>query len=164
MNGILDNLAKGIANAVAPNDPDVKILNAQSEIDRLKNEEIKIFAEIGKKAIEEEGAEKYGEFSEKLTLKQDEIKKAEENLTTLKAEKEAAEKAKAEREAAEEAANSSRFCTSCGTENGPGVKFCMECGTKLETEAPKKLFCTNCGAENKPGTKFCTSCGSKIGM
>lgn len=155
MNGVLENLAQGIANAVAPNDPDVKILNAQAEVEKLKVEEEKIFAEIGKKVIESGNIEKYGDLKVKLDTKKEEIIKAEESLKSAKEEKEKDKVVSNEN-------TGSHFCTNCGMENGLDVKFCRECGTKLINEEAKKLFCTNCGTENKAGTKFCVNCGNKF--
>ena len=73
MANILEELTKGIASVVGDSDPDAKIINAQSLVDELKKEEEKLFAVIGRKAIEVDGDEKFGEDAVKLRLKQKEI-------------------------------------------------------------------------------------------
>ena len=105
MANILEELTKGIASVVGDSDPDAKIINAQSLVDELKKEEEKLFAVIGRKAIEVDGDEKFGEDAVKLRLKQKEIIDAEEKVRIAKEEKEASNK--------EQTGNT---CPGCGIE------------------------------------------------
>lgn len=151
MANILEELTKGIASVVGDSDPDAKIINVQSLVDELKKEEEKLFAAIGRKAIEVDGDEKFGEDAVKLRLKQKEIIDAEEKVRIAKEEKEASNK--------EQTGNT---CPGCGIEVAQNIKFCPECGTKLENLEVKKEFCTNCGNEKKEGMKFCINCGNQF--
>lgn len=148
----LGGLMKGFSGFMPQDDPNVKIMNAQSEVTDLKERESAVYMEIGKLAYERNpGA--FPEQSNSLKLIQANLAAAESKLAGLQQAKTAAEQAA--KEAAEQSA-----CPSCGTQNPEGVKFCQECGAKLG--APQKVFCTNCGQQNPPGTKFCGGCGQKL--
>ena len=181
---LLGGLVKGLSGLMSQDDPDVKIINMQTEISDLRKKETELYAEIGKKALEKDGDAEYPEIAAKLRLVQDNINTTEKNLQDAKHEKQAKEKA--EQEACQE-----RTCPNCGTLNPEGVKFCQECGTKIEAagflcpscgaqgktgmkfcqecgtrleaqKEPDKCFCLSCGNENRPGTKFCSECGTKL--
>ncbi|MDR1710212.1 MAG: zinc ribbon domain-containing protein [Candidatus Accumulibacter sp.] len=150
LGGALGDLVTGISKTVLPkDDPDVKVLEAQQEINGLKKQETELFTEIGRQAFAAD-AQAYPQ-GEKLVSLQAEIAAAEERLNVLIAER---EKAKQAKEAAENAA----LCPACGHRNQEGVKFCQECGAKLG-----KTFCSACGAELAAGARFCGSCGQKQG-
>ncbi len=150
--GGLGGLMKGLSGLMPQDDPQVKLMNAQSELDDLKMQEQELFAEIGRQAYSANpGA--YPQ-SDKLRLVQMNIMDAEKRLDACNLEKQAAEAAK---KSQEEAA----ACPSCGHVNPEGVKFCQECGGKLTSAG--KAFCTSCGAELAAGTRFCGECGGKQG-
>ncbi len=148
--GGLGGLMKGLSGFMPQDDPQVKLMNAQSELSELKKQEQEIFAEIGRQAY----AANPGAYpqAEKLRLVQLNMAEAERKLGTVNQEKQAAEAA---RRAQVEAAT----CPNCGHLNPEGVKFCQECGGKLG--AAGKTFCTSCGAELATGTRFCGECGGR---
>lgn len=149
----LGGLMKGFSGLMPQDDPNVKIMNGQNEVNSLKEQESAVYTEIGKLAYEKNpGA--FPEQSNNLKLIQSNLAAAQAKLLALQQAKTAAE------QAAKEAAEQS-LCPNCGTNNPEGVKFCQECGAKLG--APQKVFCTNCGQQNPPGTKFCGNCGQKLG-
>ena len=156
--GALGGLVKGLSTLMPQDDPNVKLMNAQSELADLQAREESIYAKIGKKAVAELGVDHFGDAARELTLVQMNIEDAQKKLAAAQdlhdeAERKAAEEA--ERAAAEDAANR---CPDCGAQNAPGTKFCSECGAKLATSA----FCAECGAQNAPGTKFCGECGNRL--
>lgn len=148
--GGLGGLMKGLSGFMPQDDPNVKLMNAQSELGDLKKQEQELFAEIGRQAYTATPSA-YPQ-SEKLKLIQLNIAEADRKLGAVNQEKQAAEAAK---KAQEDAAT----CPSCGHMNPDGVKFCQECGGKLG--AVGKTFCTSCGAELAAGTRFCGECGGK---
>ncbi len=141
---------KGLSGFMPQDDPDVQLMNAQNEVNELKNQEEELYAEIGRKAVKLYGLDIFGDTANKLKLVQSNLSSAREKLDKSKSEKEAKEKA-------ERAAVDACTCPSCGHENLQGTKFCQECGTKLEAA---KTFCTSCGSKLAPGTRFCGECGA----
>ena len=152
--GGLGDLVGGFSKMMPQDDPNVKAFNAQKELSDLQKQEADIFAEIGRKIFEQDGAAGFPAEADKLRLIQSNIEAAKTKLNDTQNEAKAAE-------AAQQQADAARTCPNCGTINPEGVNFCQDCGTKLG--APAKVFCGQCGAENQPGTKFCGSCGAKIG-
>ena len=152
--GGLGDLVGGLSKFMPQDDPGVKTFAAQKELADLQKQEADIFAEIGRKAYERDGAAGFPAEADKLKLLQSNIAAAKQGLEATQNEAKAAEAAKQQADAA-------RTCPGCGTVNPEGINFCQECGTKLG--APAKASCPQCGAENPPGTKFCGSCGARIG-
>jgi len=152
--GGLGDMLGGLTKIMPQDDPNVKAFNAQKELADLQKQEADIFAEIGRKIYERDGAAGFPAEADKLKLIQANKAAAQEKVKAMENEAKAAE-------AAQKAAEEATTCPSCGTVNPDGVKFCQECGAKLG--APAKMFCQQCGAENPPGTKFCGSCGAKMG-
>lgn len=150
--GNLGGLMKGLSSLMPQDDPAVKLMNVQSEVSELQNQEKDLYAEIGKSAIAKYGSEGFGDTAERLRLVQSNLAAAQAKLSATKAEQEA-------KAAAEKEQMAARVCPSCGFENQEGMKFCQECGTKLGIKA--KTFCTSCGAELAPGTRFCGECGAR---
>lgn len=149
---IFGGLMKGLSGFMPQDDPNLKIMNAQTELDNLMKEEKEIYAQIGKAAISKYGIGQFSEFESRLTLVQSNIPVAKQKL-------EAAQEEKRKKEEAEKLAEEMLTCQSCGTRNPEGVKFCQECGKKLGIQ---RLFCKGCGAENPPGTRFCGECGKRL--
>jgi len=152
--GGLGDLVGGFSKMMPQDDPNVKAFNAQKELGDLQKQEADIFAEIGRKVFEQDGAASFPAEADRLRLVQGNIEAAKEKLNTMQNEAKAAE-------AAQQQANAARTCPNCGAVNPEGVNFCQDCGTKLG--APAKAFCGQCGMENPPGTKFCGGCGAKLG-
>ncbi len=150
--GGLGGFMKGLSSFMPQDDPNVQLLNAQTELSDLIKREAELYAQIGKRAMEVDPG-RYVEFGDQLRLVQSNIAAAQSKLNQLKNEKEAKEKAEKEE-------RDNRTCPECGHENPEGVKFCQECGTKVG--GTEKCFCGACGAENPRGTKFCGECGNKL--
>jgi len=152
--GGLGDLVGGLSKFMPQDDPGLKAFTAQKELADLQKQEADIYAEIGRKIYERDGAAEFPAEADKLKLIQSNIAAAKESLEAKQNEAKAAEAAKHQADAA-------RTCPGCGAVNPEGINFCQECGTKLG--APAKAFCGQCGAENPPGTKFCGSCGARLG-
>jgi len=149
--GGLGGLMKGLSGFMPQDDPNVILMNAQNEINDLKNQEEAVYTEIGKLAwAQNPGA--FPEQKNRLELIRQNLSAAEAKLNAKQQEQKAAEQAKKEAEAR-------TSCPKCGARNPDGVKFCQECGTKL---GAAKAFCTSCGQENPPGTRFCGNCGKPL--
>lgn len=150
--GGLGGIMKGLSGFMPQDNPDIKLMNAQTEVNEQKKRLSEIYARIGETAIERYGMEAFIEYADKLKLAQNNLIAAEEYLKSAKEEKEAKEleeKEKMERET----------CSECGAHNPDGVKFCQECGAKLGSQS--KNLCVKCGAELAEGTRFCGECGAR---
>ncbi len=150
--GGLGGLMKGLSGFMPQDDPNVIMMNAQTEVSDLKAQQEAVYIEIGKLAWAQ-NPNAYPEQKNRLQLIEANLSAAEAKLNAKQQEQKAAEQAKKDAEAR-------TGCPSCGARNPEGVKFCQECGTKL---GAAKAFCTSCGQENPPGTRFCGGCGSKLG-
>ena len=148
--GGLGGLMRGLSGFMPQDDPAVKLMNAQNEVNDLKNQEAEIFAEIGKQAYEQ-NPDAWAQ-SDKLRLLQSNIASAEAKLKDAKTEQDS-------KEQAEKAEKAACTCAACGHENPEGTKFCQECGAKLG--AAGKPHCISCGAELALETRFCGECGAK---
>jgi len=150
--GGLGGLMKGLSGFMPQDDPQVKLMNAQSQVNDLKEQETAVYTEIGKLAYQQNpGA--FPTQQSKLQLIQTNLADAQSALNQQSQDKQAADQAAHD-------ATAALTCPSCGYQNPEGVKFCQECGTKL---GPAKLVCPGCGQENPPGTRFCGGCGQKLG-
>jgi len=152
--GGLGDLVGGLSKFMPQDDPNMKTLAVQKEFSDLQKQEAEVFAEIGRKVFEQNGAEAFPAEADKLRLIQS-------NLATVKEKLDATQNEQKAAQAAQQQSDQARTCPNCGTMNPEGVKFCQDCGTKLG--APAKVFCGQCGKENQSGTKFCGNCGAKIG-
>ena len=147
--GGLDGLVKGLSGFMPQDDPDVKVMNAQSTLNDLREKERAIYAEVGRKALADSpGA--YAEAEERLKLIQADMRDAMNALDAAQSEKE-------KRDKAAQLADEMRTCHQCGTYNLEGVAFCQECGAKLN----RGSTCPQCGAPISPGVRFCGECGAQ---
>ncbi len=151
MADLLSGLMKGLGSLMPQDEPGAQYLKAQGEISELKKQIGEIYQKIGKKAVEQYGAENFAEEVQKLEQLQAELTAAQTKADEIKAAEEA--KAKAEQEAL-----AARTCTECGYENLEGTRFCQQCGTKMGS----KNLCPNCSTLNKAGINFCRECGTKL--
>lgn len=151
--GGLGGLMKGLSGLMPQDDPDVKVMNAQTQVSELQQQELDLYAQIGKRALEKDGLQAYGELGQRLALVQS-------NLSEAKAALQTAQEEKQQQEDQKRNALAQRTCPECGYENPEGVKFCQECGTKLGV--PADSICPDCGASNPRGTKFCGECGRRL--
>ncbi len=159
LGGSLGGLVKGLTSIMPQDDPAVKMVNAQTELAELKVKEEKLYAQIGRSAVEAYGLDVFADYADELRLVQSNIVAAQEKVDILEREKEEAENAARAEEEARRAAIEPYICPNCGYENSEGMKFCNECGTKLGSQ---KTFCTSCGAELQNGARFCGECGQKM--
>ncbi|HHW99277.1 MAG TPA: zinc-ribbon domain-containing protein [Firmicutes bacterium] len=146
--GGLSGLMKGLTGFMPQDDPDVKVMTAQSKIGDLKKQETELYAQIGKQALAR-GSGQFPELENKLRLVQENLAAAEEELKSAKQEKDA-------KDAAQRVQEAKRTCPECGFRNPDDSRFCQECGHKLGATQ-----CHQCGAELAPGTRFCGTCGAK---
>lgn len=150
--GGLGGLMKGLSGLMPQDDPEIKLMNAQTEVNEQKARLTDLYAQIGKQAVEKYGLETFDEYADTLKLLQSNLMAAESALKSAQQQKEAielAEKEKAERET----------CPECGARNPGEVKFCQECGAKLGIRT--KNLCVKCGASLALGARFCGECGTK---
>lgn len=165
MSNIIDGLIKGVSGFLPQDDPDVKILTAQTELRELSEKEEKIFARLGRAVYDTDGGESHPEIITELEVLFNNRYAAEERLQAARDEKILREKTEAEERARREAEEAAYSCPNCGSHNSPGTNFCQGCGTRLAppAQAPAaKRFCSNCGAEVAAGYRFCSSCGTQI--
>lgn len=148
--GGLGGLMKGLSGLIPQDDPDVKIMTAQSEVSDLQKQETELYAQVGKLALAK-GSVHFPELENKLCLVHENLSIAQEKLKNALAEKDA-------KEAAIRAEEEKQTCSSCGNRNPDGVKFCQECGAKLGVITK----CPNCGSKLISGARFCGECGSKL--
>lgn len=160
---ILDGIVKGLTGILPEDDPDVKILNAQTELKELVAKEEKTFSRFGRRVYETDGGENYPEIKAELDRLAVGRREAEERLQAARDEKVALERAATEERVRRENEEQARSCPDCGNINPEGTNFCSECGTKLAAPAPPatKRFCSNCGNEIAAGYRFCSACGTK---
>ena len=125
-----------------------------------KAKEEKLYAQIGRLAVETYGLDTFTDYADELRLVQSNMIAAQEKVDALEREQKAAEEAARAEEEARRAAIEPYICPNCGYENSEGMKFCNECGTKLGSQ---KTFCTSCGAELQNRARFCGECGARQG-
>jgi hypothetical protein len=148
--GGLNGLMKGFTNFMPQDDPNVKLMNAQSEINDLQSQVTAIYAEIGKQVISQ-GTVQFPELEGRLKLVQTNLTSAQVKYKAVKAEIEQKEKEKLR-------ADEQCTCANCGYRNPEGVKFCQECGSKLQVSTQ----CPKCGAKLVSGVRFCGECGTRL--
>lgn len=165
MGDIWTGLVKGLSGLMPQDDPDVKILNAHTELKEFAAKEEKVYARLGRQVYETDGGQGYPDIKAELELLLANRRAAEECLRVAKEEKAEKERIEAEERARREAEEQAHSCPNCGAYNSEGTNFCQECGTKLsqpvQAAAPKR-FCPNCGVEISAGQRFCCGCGTKI--
>lgn len=152
--GGLGGFMKGLSSFMPQDDPDTKIFNANNELNELKQRELQLYAEIGKKVISDVGSRP--EFSDIVSELQENQRRQIKIKETLKT----AEDEKKEKQRIEQEERKALTCPNCDYVNPEGVKFCQECGTKLG--APGKGTCPGCGTKNPPESRFCGECGHKL--
>ncbi len=157
---LLDGIVKGLTGILPQDDPDVKILNAQTELKELAAKEEKIYARLGRQVYEANEGEGHPEIKAELELLAANRREAEERLQAARDEKATLERAAAEERVRRENEEQARSCPNCGNVNPEGTNFCSECGTKLAPPVAKR-FCSNCGSEIAAGYRFCSACGTK---
>ena len=148
--GGLGGLMKGLSGLMPQDDPNVKLLNLQMELNENQKKEQELYAKVGMKALEKEGDEAYSELSGRLWLVQRDIRDLQTQLNSTKQEIQ-------EREKQIQTQKQLRTCPDCDTENPEGVKFCQEYGTAFGGE--RQLIRPQYGTENPPETRFCGNCG-----
>ncbi len=148
--GGLGGFMIGFSNFMPQDDPDVKLLNTQSQLNQLQQEETMLYAEIGRQAL----AQMSGQFPEqeaRLTL-------VKANIADAQAKLNAAQEEKKRKEQEQRRIDEQCTCPECGHRNAEGIKFCQECGAKLGIISA----CPACGAKLVPGVRFCGECGARL--
>ena len=146
--GGFGSIVKGLSGLLPQDDPDVKLLTTQSNLSDLKKQETELYAEIGRRALEQQEG-RFPELESRLKLVQTSIAATEQELAEAQAQKQA-------KDTARRIEQDARTCSNCGIINPEGVKFCQECGTKLGAN-----LCRQCGSMLAPGARFCGECGAK---
>jgi hypothetical protein len=149
LGGVLGGLVGGLAKSgLVPKDtPEGKLLNAQSKLSNLQQQESDLLIEIGRQAYEQNPLD-WPQLPNLELIRQN-IAEAQAVLNQAKQEQEHAYTEEQKDE-----------CPHCGYRNSEGVKFCEECGNALEQLI---INCTSCGAKLKHGSRFCGECGAKQG-
>lgn len=129
---------KGLTGLMPQDDPEVKKMQAQSDLNDLRKQETGIYAEIGKQALSRSSGQ-YPELESKLRSVQASLVQAQSKMEQVQAEE-------ARKRQEEQRAKEQRTCPQCGHLNQEGVKFCQECGTKIGASK-----CRSCGATLSPG-------------
>jgi len=150
--GSLGGLLKGFSGLMPQDDPKVKLMNAQNQVNDLTQQATAVYTEIGRLAYQQNPAA-FPEQADRLRLIQANLAVAQAALDQQTHDQAAADQAA-------KAATAARTCPSCGRENPDGVKFCQDCGAKLGDAA---AACPSCGQANPPGTRFCGNCGQRLG-
>lgn len=148
--GGFSGLMKGLSGFMPQDDPDVKILNAQTEINDLQEQETALYAELGK-AVLARSAGQFPDHESRLKLIRDNRALAQEKLASAQGEK-------TQKEKAQQMSDAQFTCPSCGLRNPDGVKFCQECGAKIGVNPQ----CPSCGAAIILGVRFCGECGARL--
>ena len=146
--GGLGGLMKGLSSFMPQDDPNVKLMKVQSELNDLQNQETELYAEIGKQSLLINSGQ-FPELESRLKLVQT-------NLTETQVRLEAVQVEKTKKDLEEQQAEEQCTCPECGHRNSEDVKFCQECGAKLGVSN-----CRECGAVLASGTRFCGECGAK---
>ena len=151
---LFSGLVKGIGAFMPKDDPNVALLQAQTEINELESKITELYAGIGEKLFSSicNNAE-YSELVEEINFAKKKLENKRKELNT-------AQETKFEQEQKEREQLQRRTCPNCNTLNPEGVKFCQECGAKLNIST--KIRCHECGAENPAGTRFCGECGRQL--
>jgi len=153
LNG-LGGLMKGFSSFMPQEDPETKVYQAMSELNELQQNEIQLYAEIGKKVyLSISNQPDYSDMVNELEQNQLKQAKVQEKLK-------AAEQEKNEQQKAKEEQLEARTCPQCLNVNPEDVKFCQECGAKLGQTS--QSVCPKCGVKNPPQTRFCGECGTKL--
>jgi len=147
----LGGLMKGLSSMIPQNEGATQLHKLRREIEEMEKSADALYTQIGKQAVEQYGAEGFGEAGAELTRIQAEVQ-------TLQQQLEEAERAEEERKHAESAAASGKTCPACGHNNPERTQFCQECGSKLAAQNG----CPSCGASIAPGVKFCPACGTRV--
>jgi len=143
----LGGLMRGLSGMMPQDDPNLKLMNLQGKLSDLEQEEMELYAAIGREVLADQSAG-FLQQKEELARNREKQVSVKQEIAALQSEKEKTEKAqKLEEE--------KLTCPNCGFRNEEGVKFCRECGTKLGGN-----ICPACGAVLAPGTRFCGSCGA----
>lgn len=150
---LFGGLLKGLSSFMPQDDPNVKLMNAQSSLSDLKKQKNDVYAQIGQRALQQYGNGFCTDLTSKLERIDAEMEELQATLNKAQAEKERIE---AEQKAAAEKAT----CPNCGTRNPDGLKFCQECGSRLGIVT--KITCPGCGFVNEAGTRFCGECGTRL--
>lgn len=147
-NDLFGGLMKGLSGFMPQDDPDVKLMSAQSDLSDLQQQETAIYADIGRQSLAQFKG-RFPELESRLQLVQTNIAESQAQLEAVQAEKK-------QKEQAEQRTKQQCVCPQCGYRNLESVKFCQECGVKLGV-----FNCPKCGAVLVPGTRFCGECGAK---
>ncbi|HWS30278.1 MAG TPA: zinc ribbon domain-containing protein [Clostridia bacterium] len=147
---ILGGIFKGLSGFMPQDDPEIRLYQAQAELNEMQPREAEIYADAGKLVTEQDGRTRFPGLFSQLELVKSNITAAQARLKSVKREK------KKEKRDAEER----RTCPNCGHINPDGVNFCQECGAKLV--GPVKNICPACKTENDLGARFCGGYGARL--
>ena len=128
MGNLLDGLVKGLSGFLPQDDPDVRILNAQTELKELGENEEKVYAHLGRQVFANGGGDSYPETKAELDLLAANRQSVERRLQEARGEKNARERAAALEEVQPALP---RFCGNCGARLDANATFCGSCGAKI---------------------------------
>ena len=141
LGGSLGGLVKGLTSIMPQDDPAVKMVNAQTELSELKAKEEKLYAQIGRLAVETYGLDTFTDYADELRLVQSNMIAAQEKVDALEREQKAAEEAARAEEEARRAAIEPYICPNCDYKFVPELKKFM---FAAHTPHTRRLRCPNC--------------------
>lgn len=149
---IFSGLLKGFGAFLPQDDPEVKLMNLQSQLSDAKQALQNSYAALGLALLPT--IEKDERYKKELDL----IAVYKHQVATLQTQLDDFMREKQEREQIAQSQARASYCQACGSANEAGAKFCQDCGKKLGG----LLTCSRCGKENPLDTRFCSECGTRL--
>jgi len=113
-NDLFGGLMKGLSGFMPQDDPDVKLMSAQSDLSDLQQQETAIYADIGRQSLAQFKG-RFPELESRLQLVQTNIAESQAQLEAVQAEKK-------QKEQAEQRTEQQCVCPQCGYRNLEGRK------------------------------------------
>ena len=150
---------------IAKDEFDSRIRAVEKEINALVKAEEAVYEKIGRLAVEQSGAETFGDAGAELIALKEKQKELQIQLEATVLEK---QQAQILEEVNELDGYGFEVCLACGAKLKENAKFCNVCGQRVQpldfnfdVEAPATKTCPVCGDTDPADAKFCSECGYK---